>query len=81
VFALRNRWTSDEQIFVAGGRSRWGIRGEVARLLDDVVTVDHELAYAPTTNYWTLYRERVAFPQRFDDDRPFQRRSPIAEFS
>jgi hypothetical protein len=73
VYALRECDTDNARVYVAGARSRLGLRGE----LDDALRGAHgaalEFTYVSTNNYFTLYREWRDFPQRFDASDPFVR--------
>ena len=64
VFALRDGADALVSVHMAGGRSPTGLRGELQAVL----------TYVSTNNYFTLYHERSAFPDRFDATNPFLRR-------
>ncbi|MFZ1061898.1 MAG: hypothetical protein WAN30_00290 [Acidimicrobiales bacterium] len=74
VFAIRDLQSGALSIHVAGGRSVKGLRGELAKMLESRGDARLEFTYVSTSNYMTLYRERVDFAHRFDERSPFLRR-------
>lgn len=73
VFALREQTSGAVRLFVAGARSRMGLRGELADALVESRGAALDFSYLSTNNYFTLYREWRDFPQRFDPGNPFVR--------
>ena len=73
VFALRAR-NGALRVGFAGGRSLTGLRGELESVLQSDLNDEVEFTYVSTNNYFTLYRERREFPDRFDATSPFLRR-------
>lgn len=73
VFALREQTSGAVRLFVAGARSRRGLRGELEGALEESRAVALDFTYLSTNNYLTLYREWRDFPQRFDPENPFIR--------
>ena len=73
VFALRGS-NGALSVRLAGARSKTGLRGELESVLRANPDADVEFTFVSTNNYFTLYRERRAFPDRFDAVHPFLRR-------
>ena len=78
VFALRDTTTGTVSLHLAGGRSRFGLRGELEKVLSSNPESSFDFTYVSTNNYFTLYREIVSFPARFDQGNPFVRRDGLS---
>jgi hypothetical protein len=74
VFAVREVEDGDVRAYMAGATARFGLRGELEAVLHVRYEEELEFTYVSTNNYFTLYRERRAFPDRFDAVHPFLRR-------
>jgi predicted ferric reductase len=74
VFALRDGADALVSVHMAGGRSPTGLRGVLQAVLEERAPREVDFTYVSTNNYFTLYHERSAFPDRFDATNPFLRR-------